>query len=383
MHEALRQDLWDRWRKAFDRRNEAIAPRGSTPRYSIAPAYSLREYSGGAVAAGAKVSKAPDDKGDNHVYQLDTADRPLHVAMTHLFNRVSWSGFYTYAEKEAEHIEYCENTGVPSLYERVTFLNGSPATFQSLRINTNGSLPAWKKDGKAAIPENPNNYQLLTEEYVVTDGSLQSSRVFTEGLGAPPMESVIEYTYDSDKRLQQKTQRWSTGEKHVLFAAKPKKAKREFIDELADKIASAVLSALAEIRSSEKIIAVEMSYRVGDSYLPALLPAMEKHRRDGFILATVIEPKDWIYLDAESLEAEIAQITTTENESKNAENGTRLLRKSAYLVTQAGRKQSKMSSDFIAFPIDWELEGHELPQILRECGATDQDLERWSDEGRL
>jgi hypothetical protein len=53
-----------------------------------------------------------------------------------------------------------------------------------------------------------------------------------------------------------------------------------------------------------------------------------------------------------------------------------MLRDAARQVTELARRQLAVTPHFVAYAIDWELEGDQLATILRECGASADALRK-------
>ena len=58
-----------------------------------------------------------------------------------------------------------------------------------------------------------------------------------------------------------------------------------------------------------------------------------------------------------------------------------MLRAAALRVTKAAPKALEVVPGFVAFPVDWELEGDDLGKILKQCGATPSKLREWKKQG--
>jgi hypothetical protein len=60
-----------------------------------------------------------------------------------------------------------------------------------------------------------------------------------------------------------------------------------------------------------------------------------------------------------------------------------MLRESARIVTAASDAPFLRTADFIAYAIDWELEGDDLAKILKACGASKPSVASWKKRGWL
>lgn len=61
--------------------------------------------------------------------------------------------------------------------------------------------------------------------------------------------------------------------------------------------------------------------------------------------------------------------------------GARMLREAARHVTLSAPRRVPTTEGFVAFAIDWEMEGDELASILKECGASPATLAEFRSRG--
>ena len=82
-------------------------------------------------------------------------------------------------------------------------------------------------------------------------------------------------------------------------------------------------------------------------------------------LATEIDPSRWISLAEEDFEPEITEFGQRVEASDNSTAVSKMLREAARRVTERAPAELDVADGFVAFAIDWELEGDELAKILQ------------------
>jgi len=377
--EELREDLVRRWKAAFDRRAEADAKAQGVVKavFTRAPAFALSGYTTTKFKAGARVSKMPSADGDDYVFDLDSQGRPLRVRYAHKVNRVAWRGFYRYAPDEIENIEFCVETAVPNLYNRLILSGQSVIAEQRFICNSGGSGNQLERgstvDKIERILADPHAYFIYITRYRVERGVTKSAEEHHE-VGGETYRPTLEYGYAGDK-LERIIQHWPGGERRTVFAAKTKTTVAELGEQLAAKIAAATLAALAKARLSAPLVALELSYREGEHHIPLLVPLTADDQIDSLTLAAEIDPAHWIALSEEDFAPEITQFN-----QRTAENITalaKMLRNAARLVTERAPGALRVADGFVAFAIDWELEGEQIEEILEQCGAAPAKIKAW------
>jgi hypothetical protein len=139
--EALRADLINRWKESFARVLEVNAPPDGVVEtvYTQVPAYALGSYSPKRFKPGARVSRGPEP--GRCTYELDAEGRPLRNQYCHVVNGFEWRGIYRYAAEQVEHVEFCLQTRVPNLYNRLVLSGSAVLAEQRLIVNGGGSSP--------------------------------------------------------------------------------------------------------------------------------------------------------------------------------------------------------------------------------------------------
>jgi len=89
-----------------------------------------------------------------------------------------------------------------------------------------------------------------------------------------------------------------------------------------------------------------------------------------------------ISLDDSTFERPLQQLVQLMEQTSDYDIGTKMLRKAAWLLTR-GRLEGKIpvSDTFVAYAIEWMLEGQEFEEILRECGQREEVIADWRARG--
>ena len=53
------------------------------------------------------------------------------------------------------------------------------------------------------------------------------------------------------------------------------------------------------------------------------------------------------------------------------------MREAAKLISERVRSEFATTDEFFAFAIDWELEGDDLPKVLKACGVNPEWIKAW------
>jgi len=112
-------------------------------------------------------------------------------------------------------------------------------------------------------------------------------------------------------------------------------------------------------------VAVELSYREGDSHVPLLVPLVESDRVDSLTLPAEIGQRRWLSLVDEAFAPEITEFNPRVEAADDSSAVSKMLRAAARRVTDRARAELPVAKDFVAFAIDWELEADEFAKILK------------------
>lgn len=387
--EQLREDLWIRWQKAFDRIGELREVKANLEDrriYANTSRFDLRDYRPDTFPSGGRMLKEPPNEANfYYAYSLDEAGRPTHMSARHNFNKIDWEGIYLYSDDGAEYVEVCLQTKVVNDYSRIALHNALPSSFQHFKVNGGGSHLAGRTGRKAIeyITSSPANYFIEVEEYKSAAGRIVSGIALSEGLGMPLTRSDLEYSYSDSGKLLQVTRTQETGWKTTAYAAQTATSTGDLADRLSERIAAQVIESLLKMTFASPLLSVELFYRQVTHYVPHIIVVTERefHERPGPV--STLDQKHWIDLTDQDFEPEMTEFTERLNRDEDWDPGTSMLRKAAHLIKQRLPKTLSTADCFVAFPMDWEFEGHELESILKECGATDEALTKLQSIGWL
>jgi hypothetical protein len=376
--ELLREELWTRWREAFDKLPDLSHASRSGERvvYANVRLFDLKEYSPHKFPAGGRVlSKLPEGGSSYWVYRLDTEGRPVHMTCRHVFNKIDWQGMYRYADNEVEYVEFCLQTEVVSDYARMTLRDGVPITMQRLDINGGASHLGniGHRPGKRAIDvitRNPFFYWISVEEYEVADKRIVSGKGMAEGKGISPRRSTREYSYSDSGKLERIVRTDESGLKTTEFAARSRTSTNELAAKLAERIAASVIEALKKVEFDSPLLSVELSYGSVTNYVPALIPITEREFFANPSPVPRMDNKHWLALNGQNFEPEMADFTERLNSAEDWNPGTKMLWRAASEVTKLATHSLPTADCFVVYAIDWEFEGQDLQAILKKCGAS-------------
>lgn len=125
------------------------------------------------------------------------------------------------------------------------------------------------------ITADSRNFQIWIEEYEAKDGLIRTGEAYTEGLGLPPRYSSLFYFYSDMGKLQRIVQRWKGGQEQTVFAARTGVSLKELTANLSHRLANRIIDVLRRTSFDSPLVAVELSFRSGDRYVPLVIPFTE------------------------------------------------------------------------------------------------------------
>ena len=384
----LLEDLWDRWRDAFDRFADLDGASQSGERvvYANGELFDVKKYAPRKFPAGGRMfPEQPESTNSYHRYWLDSKGRPVHMASGHIVNNIAWEGFYRYATEEVEYVEFCLRTRVVSKYARMTLQNGLPKTYQKIGIN-GGGAHIGGATGKSAIPRiTQDSYfsWIEIEEYEASEDRTVAGKTLVVVPGERPHRLDIEYSYSVAGKLERIVLIREDGSRYTSFASKSKVSMKDLAANLSERIAARTIEALGKANRVTPLQAVELSFRSVTNYVPGVIAATEGDAVSDMSIVLANGQTNWAELNDEDFEPEMAEFVERMNTAENWDPGSRMLRQAAFLVTKLAPQSLPTSDGFLAFAIDWEFEGHELLAILKQCGATVATLKKLKKIGWL
>lgn len=382
----LRADVIARWRQAFSRFAEAQVEAAGNLRtvFTEIPAFSLSDYTPKKFKPGARLSDQPvSDRGCR--FELDELRRPVRVSFSHPVSGSAWRGCYRYSPEEVEYLEFCLQTRVPAIYHRLRLEAGLVVEEQCFRCNSRGTrwlaAPGAGPGAAEAILSHPANFFLTVLRFEIRYGRTHAAQEYHESAGhlAAPTRS---YAYSPEGRLLRIVQHWPTGP-HTIFAAKTKATTRQLSERLSEALAKSILLRLTDASPRSPLRVLELSYHRFDAIVPMLIPVFETDPPETIFAAVQLRSERWLQLGREEFEPEMTEFCQRALEAEKYGEITKMLRTAARLVTERAPSFFKVAEGFVAFPIDWEIEGDGLQKILRKCGASPAKLKEWRGLGLL
>ncbi|MBN9295519.1 MAG: hypothetical protein J0I41_00845 [Filimonas sp.] len=333
---------------------------------------------------------------DLYEYGLNDADQPCYVKFQHTHNNVHWAGYYSYSPNLVEFVEYCLETGVPSIIHCIEFDNGHKISSQRLAINGRAGNSSFIQQAKSeiiqSIKDDENAFFLTVTvfEYDKTDRLNTSSSIHITP-GAGKYMSYDSYTYDEIGQLATIRKHFENGESRIAYSKATKDMTQEdVIEHIATAIARAGIEALQKQNIDEPIALLELSYHYADSYLPILT------YQSGTTIETKLQAKEYIFIsdynnfihiEHTSFEDVFSQLEQLMNDNDDPDLGRIMLLKAASLLNQTKLEgKIKVTDDFAAYAIDWSIEGHsdkDFEEILLQCGVHTDTLHNWKQKGIL
>jgi hypothetical protein len=403
----LYQDIFDRWVKAIDEMDTIAAHRENVSiiKYASSIRYDLSNYSKSNFPVGGKVfDENPDEESDYRRYGLDHNGQPVYVFFEHSWNKISWEGIYNYSDNQVEYLEFCINTNVPSCVKVIKYENGRKISYQHFNINGGGSGLPLLKDGKEAYIESiqSNEYSVNSyiEKYIYEGERIIKADCFAVSPGIGQFSFEKSYTYDDQGELAEIRILYPATEVTMLEYVKiPDDLNMDdLINNLAEKMSGSIIETLLKKGFEEPIVLLELFYRRVERYCPflkvrflsekeELIRMSEDERKKGldlFELFFLSGSGELINVDHETIERPLLQLMQLMDAKENFNPGTTMLRKTALLLTQ-NKLNGKLpvSDDFVAYAIDWEMDGRKFEEILMECGQTPEIIQNWRAKGLL
>ena len=160
-------------------------------------------------------------------------------------------------------------------------------------------------------------------------------------------------------------------------------AKQQLSENLSRRLADQVIAVLKAHAFDSPLVAVELNYRSADDYLPMVIAFTEKEQISGFPVTEAYTEERMLSLNQEDFEPEITKFTDRVLESEEFDDGDKMLRETARLVTTGAAGNVPVAEGFVAFAIDWETDFDEFSKILTDCGADSKSLALWKERGWL
>jgi len=393
----LLDDLLQRWEQAFDDIHliDYYGDAVNTIQYSSGSRYDISKFNRTSFPSGGPMIE--DSRGlehsDLYKYGFNETGLPCYVEFGHVYNKVAWKGFYTYSGDEVKYIEFCLNTGVPSVFARMVFLDGRKVMLQHLVVNSRGSgYPHLTPQERINELKNDESSFFITATSFKYEGdriNTSSSIHNTPGLGM--YTTTGEYIYDETGVLEKIRTFFEDGRSQLSYCRNKENLDlAALIDKLASAMASAIVEVLTYQNIQEPIALLELYYHLGDNYHPILSWQSTKEIEEKIQRGDIPFINDKYGgpgVDITPFEDLFVLLEQMMNENDDMEPGSVMLRKACTILTE-GKLFGKIEAteDFAAYAIDWSIEGHndeEFEEILSECGVTQDVIAIWRQKGML
>ncbi|SFD77581.1 hypothetical protein SAMN05518672_103170 [Chitinophaga sp. CF118] len=403
--ELQKQDLLERWKHAFNEIEllQQYKDKIQTERYIPGFRYDLKDYD-------TPLFLKPEEKlfpearsreiSDYHFYGFTTDGMPCYTSFGHRVSKVNWQGYYSYSKNLVEYIEFCMETGIPSTIKRFIYEDGEKAIFQSLSVNSRGSIPIYKGSPKeeiiAGIIDDQHSLFCTVEKYTTENGKILKADCIAIAPGAGEYRYAEVYRYDENNKLDEIRTVYEDGKTSLAYVQLNKNIDINQLSlAVSENMASAIIDTLQESRIEVPLSLLEINYKSITEYMPLLTPrslafteeiSRNHEEEDIFDLIFLSTEVSHAYMEInpagfERLFRQFIQIVERE---EKWDLGTAMLRRVAYLLT-TNKLNNKIpvSNEFAAYAIDWESEMEEFEDILLECGLSGSVISSWKERGWL
>lgn len=393
----LYNDIFERWVKAIDEIDTIREHREKIQTIKYAPSfrYDLKNYHHSDIRAGGIFyDQQPNEEIDYHIYGFDNNGLPIHVSYEHRWNKIHWEGLYNYSDRRVEYLEFCLETNVPSCIQVVKYENNRKTSFQHFNLNGRGSTFPLLKDSKEIFIERIKNdqYSIISnvERYVYNADRIVKAECFSVSPGLGQFHYEKRYAYDDQGELTEVKSFFPNGSSQLEYVRVPGEINlntQNLLYSLAERIAESIIESLLKHDIEQPICLLELNYRRLDRYLP-LIKALSLFEKEEIIshcegpevleLLFITGYNNYIDIDSNVFEQQLQQLIQLMEEREDFDLGTDMLRKTASILTLNKLDQKiAVSDDFVAYAIDWEMEGQEFEEILKECGQSPEIIEEW------
>jgi hypothetical protein len=340
--------------------------------------YDLRNYAPDSFEPGGPVSTIPVQPID--AFGLDEFGCPVYHYLQHYLQSA-----YIYGPDEVIRLSVkTHNTTVPSGYFRVALRDGHAVTYQSMSYQT---LPEAKTRAETLMRLAERQarmrdaglsdrlYDLIVETYSVVDGVRRSASVYTES-GQFKELAQLTYEYSDDGVLQRTVKHVQGARDAVVYLRTANRPIKELSEKLSRRIAERTVEYLQGQTFDGPLVSVEIVYHTGAVYLPGIGPRTRPYSAEDPVFPDV-GPDDYATLPQEDFEPDISDFTLQVHQSMKYDAGKKMMREAARQLGALAREKLPTTDEFVAFAIDWEMEGDILAKVLVDCGARADLVKAW------
>lgn len=403
--ELQKQDLLSRWKHAFKETAllQQFKDKTDKERYIPGFRYNLKDY-------GTALFLTPEEKifpearsreiSDYHYYGFTSDGMPCYTSFSHRVSKQSWEGYYSYSKDIVEYVEFCMETGIPSTIKRIIYQDGAKLVYQSLAVNSRGSIPSYKGKPEQeiinGIIEDQHSLFCTIEHYTTEGGKIRKADCIAVAPGAGEYRYEDIYRYDANGKLDEIQTIYESGKASLSYVQLNNNIDvAQLSAALSENMANAIIDTLLQSDIEEPLSLLEINYRSVTEYLPLLTPRslaftdkISKEHEDEDIFDLIFLSTEvshaFIEMDVTNFERLFRQFIQIVEREEKWDLGTAMLRKVAYLLTTSKLdNRIAVSKEFAAYAIDWETDMEEFEDILQECGVSANVITSWKDRGWL
>lgn len=388
-----KEELVEKWVAAFDEQSEfeAYSTQTVTTKYAQAFSYNLSAYKNGMIKPGSKLFDDPPTDDSHYGKYGFNRDGFLTTAEIYNKHELSHVGFFKRTAHLIEYVEFYLPKNVPSCIQRVFLKNGENTMLQSAFSNGRSGLyfesGITLKEKVSAAFDSGYTAVCTIERYESVN------KVISKAYGLNIMPGIDQYFYENQynyegKKLANIKTSYEDGRCVFLYVAPSAQSLQVITKELSESFCDVLTDTLKEQHFDSPLFSVELSYRQCDNYIPHLVVLTGRQKNEVIAAGgqNIFINGEFIYTtnipaNLEKLYVEFYNRIETKN---NWNAGRKMLIETAKLLTTSLLKGAvPVTEDFIAFPMDWELEGHTIKKILLQCGASKIDVKQWEEYGWL
>ncbi|MDO6432934.1 hypothetical protein Q4E93_20160 [Flavitalea sp. BT771] len=386
--------IFARWVRAFDELGSLGKYRElvRTKKFATTYRYEIKDYTPQKFpAGGALYNEMPEDASNSRIYGFDQEGRPVHTSQVYGENGIPWEeGFYNYSENAVEYVEFSKNAGAPTRIQIMTLKNGKKTAFLQFIVQgigngvPGGNLQAFIEQTRISS----DGIICHIEQYIYNGERIMGAHCFdiTPGIDARSYEQV--YTYDNEGEMDEIRNVYSGGHHRLAYVrVREGMSVEALVDGLSVLMADAVVGTLLRNNVEQPLALLELSYQGVIEYLPSLEFKTVADRDElidehgdavDFELMFIPTYENMIVVENATFERPLQQLMQIMEQREDYDPGTKMLRKTAWLLTK-GKLNGKIpvSDDFVAYAIEWMLESQEFEEILRDCGQSEEVIMNW------
>ena len=355
-------------------------------KYSDSFSYELKNYKNGKIAPRSKAFNEPQPNERSYGKFGFDKDGFLTTAEIYANNQLTWIGFFTKKDTLIEYLEFKIENKAISAIQRLQLENGKKVLLQSATSNGHGTFYPymdWSIDDKVWSGFHDGfSVRCTIEEYHYEHGKITKADCLNIMPGSGEYEYEDKYTYSNNKLVEIKTY-YSDGNTAITYQAPSAKSLTTLSNELAEMFCDYIISALQKQTFNGPLFSVELAYQYCYSYYPnpVVITGRQKEQAIADGSDNLFSQGEFITISgniAEELQKLYTEFYQRIDAADNFEAGRKMLIQTASQLTSTKLKGTiPVTDDFIAFPIEWELEGDELKKILLKCGAPKENVKQW------